>query len=231
MDSFLVIHAFLASFFTTKNAYQLPRNMKNYFSYLEAFFMSNSMLQTRKMTMIAILSAISTVLAMPILQFSILGLPFLKVDLTILPILIGLFTLGLGAGAAILVIRTILWFLLFNDGVNTVVGLPMNFIAIALFSLIIYFFVKKRFSLGKYVLGGVLATLAMTAMMVFLNLVYAIPVYETFAHYPASALSMSAYVLPVVIPFNLLEGAIFTGGYLILHYALSQSKAIKMINA
>ncbi|MQW23342.1 MULTISPECIES: ECF transporter S component [unclassified Lactococcus] len=193
--------------------------------------MSNSMLQTRKLTTIAILSAISTVLALPFLQFSILGIPFLKVDLTILPILLGLFMMGMGAGLTILIIRTILWFLLFNDGVNTVVGLPMNFVAIIVFAGLIYLFVRKEFTIGKYILGAIVATLGMTVAMTFLNLVYAIPVYETFAHYPASALSLSAYVLPVVIPFNLLEGVIFAVAFAVLYWALRSSKAVKFINA
>ncbi|WP_374286940.1 ECF transporter S component [Lactococcus sp.] len=193
--------------------------------------MSNSMLQTRKLTTIAILSAISTVLALPFLQFSILGIPFLKVDLTILPILLGLFMMGMGAGLTILIIRTILWFLLFNDGVNTVVGLPMNFVAIIVFAGLIYLFVRKEFTIGKYILGAIVATLGMTVAMTLLNLVYAIPVYETFAHYPASALSLSAYVLPVVIPFNLLEGVIFAVAFAVLYWALRSSKAVKFINA
>ncbi len=191
--------------------------------------MSSTISQTRRMTTIAILAAISTVLAMPLLQFSILGIPFLKVDLTILPILLGTFMLGLSAGAIILIIRTVLWFLLFNEGVNTIVGLPMNFVAVAAFTLIVWLFIRNGFSFSKYILGSILATLAMTALMVVLNLIYAVPVYEKFANYPASALSLNTYFVPVVIPFNLLEGLIFAIAFAILYLALRNVKGVKFI--
>lgn len=189
------------------------------------------MSQTRRLVWIAMLSAISTVLAMPLLQFSILGIPFLKVDLTILPILIGVFSLGLSSGFVILIIRTILWFLLWNDGVNTYVGLPMNFVAIMVFIIIVWLFIHDKFSIIKYIVGSVIATLAMTITMVVLNMIYAVPVYEKFAHYPSSALSPNAYIIPVVIPFNLLEGVIFAISFAIIYGLLRNNKMIVFYNA
>ena len=189
------------------------------------------MSNTRRMTLVAMLSAISTLLAAPFLQFSILGIPFLKVDLTILPILIGVFTLGLSSGYIILAVRSVLWFIIWPDGVNTYVGLPMNIVAIGVFILILWFFLRKKFTLAAYVLSGVIATLVMTVLMALLNLVYAIPVYEKFANYPASALSLSKYVIPVVIPFNLLEGVIFTVAFGLLFAILRRNKVIKFYNA
>ena len=73
--------------------------------------MSNS--KTRRLTLIAMLSAISFVLSYPMFQFPLVpSASFLKIDFTILPILIGLFMLGLSSAFAILIIRSLLWLLI-----------------------------------------------------------------------------------------------------------------------
>ncbi|WP_368733196.1 ECF transporter S component, partial [Halomonas borealis] len=72
---------------------------------------------------------------------------FLKIDFTILPILIGLFMLGLSSAFAILIIRSLLWLLLNSDGVNTYIGLPMNILTVTVFVLVLWFFLRHRFSL------------------------------------------------------------------------------------
>lgn len=125
--------------------------------------MSNS--KTRRLTLIAMLSAISFVLSYPMFQFPLVpSASFLKIDFTILPILIGLFMLGLSSAFAILIIRSLLWLLLNSDGVNTYIGLPMNIIAVTVFVLVLWFFLRHRFSLRNYIMATILGTLALTAV-------------------------------------------------------------------
>ena len=77
----------------------------------------------------------------------------MKVELSIIPVLIGVFTLGLGDGFIILFIRSILWYLLFNQGPSTWIGVPMNFIALGIFMAIVWFFTKKKFLNQNYTVG------------------------------------------------------------------------------
>ncbi|MFK4934801.1 ECF transporter S component [Lactococcus garvieae] len=194
--------------------------------------MSNS--KTRRLTLIAMLSAISFVLSYPMFQFPLVpSASFLKIDFTILPILIGLFMLGLSSAFAILIIRSLLWLLLNSDGVNTYIGLPMNIIAVTVFVLVLWFFLRHRFSLCNYIMATILGTLALTAVQVVLNYVYAIPLYSMFAHFDIATMfpgGISAYI-GVVVVFNILQGLIFAGSFTLLYWALRGSKAIKFINA
>ncbi|MDR0297341.1 MAG: ECF transporter S component [Streptococcaceae bacterium] len=192
------------------------------------------MTNTRKLVYIALLSAISFVLSYQMFQFPLFpAADFLKVDFTILPILIGLFMLGLPSAFAILVIRSILWFLLNSQGVNTWIGLPMNMVAVAVFMLLFWVFLRNKFSLRNYLLGAILGTLALTAAMLLLNYIYAIPLYSIFAHFDIKTMfpgGVSLYML-VVLGFNLLEGAIYSVSFAALYWALRGSRAVKFINA
>lgn len=194
--------------------------------------MSNS--KTRRLTLIAMLSAISFVLSYPMFQFPLVpSASFLKIDFTILPILIGLFMLGLSSVFAILIIRSLLWLLLNSEGVNTYIGLPMNIVAVTVFVLVVWFFLRHRFSLRNYIMATILGTLALTAVQVVLNYVYAIPLYSMFANFDIATMfpgGISAYI-GVVVVFNILEGLIYAGSFALLYWALRGSKAIKFINA
>ncbi|GBG97197.1 ECF transporter S component [Lactococcus termiticola] len=190
------------------------------------------MSKTRRMTLIAVLSAVSVILSQ-FPQFPLLpGVDFLKIDFSLIPILIGLFILGrLRDGFWILIVRTLAWLFFFNQGVTTIIGLPMNFIAVTVFMVIIWFFLKKDFSMKKYILSGLLATIALTAVMFLLNAVYAIPAYVAFAHYPAEMLGLGNYLLAAILPFNLIEGVIFTLAFGAVYWALRGAKAVKFVNA
>ena len=129
--------------------------------------MSNS--KTRRLTLIAMLSAISFVLSYPMFQFPLVpSASFLKIDFTILPILIGLFMLGLSSAFAILIIRSLLWLLLNSDGVNTYIGLPMNILTVTVFVLVLWFFLRHRFSLRNYIMAFTQCLLILISQQCFL---------------------------------------------------------------
>ncbi|MDR2976921.1 MAG: ECF transporter S component [Streptococcaceae bacterium] len=193
------------------------------------------MSNTRKMVLIAMLSAISTLLAAPFLQFVLLPVvDFLKVELTILPILIGVFTLGLGSGFIILSIRTVLWLLLFNQGPSTWIGLPMNYLAVSVFMVVLWLFIRKKMTTMKLFIGGILGTVAFTVVMLLMNVIYAIPMYAKFANFDINTMfkgGMQVYLLAGVIPFNLIEGIIFTVAFAIIFAVFQRNKVIKFQNA
>ncbi|MFA9492422.1 ECF transporter S component [Streptococcus sp. E17BB] len=168
------------------------------------------MLNTRRLTFIAILGALSFVLmffSFPIIP----GADFLKVELSVLPVLLGLFLMDVKAAYQILILRTVLKLLLNNHGVNDVIGLPMNIVALGLFVTCFAVFTHRRQSTKSLLLAGGIGTLSLTVAMLFLNYVYAMPLYATFANFDiAKHIGTSTYLVGMVLPFNLVQGALFT---------------------
>lgn len=190
--------------------------------------------RTRKLVLIAMLAAISFIL-MIFPQFPLIpAADFLKVEFSIIPILVGLYLFDLPAAFLILILRSVLKLLLNNEGINTWIGLPLNIVAVGSFLLIFAIFFKKDSGTRTYVTGGILATLVMTAAMVVANFVYAIPLYAKFAHFDINKIfGASKYLMAMVVPFNLLEGAIFSVSFAIIFVAIksileNMSKKIKV---
>lgn len=168
------------------------------------------MTNTRKMALIAILSAVSFLLMY--LRFPLIPTAsFLEVDFSIIPILLGLVVLDLKSSFAILMVRTLLKFLLNNNGPSTVIGLPMNIAAVGMFVLAMAFIWNKRKTTKDYILASVVGTVGSTLVMLVLNYVYAVPVYATFANFDiAKILGVGNYLFAMVLPFNLLQGVLFS---------------------
>ncbi|WP_447409315.1 ECF transporter S component [Weissella confusa] len=180
--------------------------------------------KTRRLTVIALLAAISFVL-MIFPQFPLIpGASFLKIDFSFVPVLLGALMLDLKRGYAILLLRSLLKLLLNNEGVNDYIGLPMNIIAMAVLLTVIMLIVKRRdISAKRYVVGAVLGTLGLTLAMVILNYVYAVPLYAMFANFDiAKTIGLGTYLLWMVIPFNLIEGAILTAVSGLVYLGLRQ---------
>lgn len=180
--------------------------------------------KTRRLTVIALLAAISFVL-MIFLQFPLIpGASFLKIDFSFVPVLLGALMLDLKSGYAILLLRSLLKLLLNNEGVNDYIGLPMNIIAMAVLLTVIMVIVKRQdISPKRYVVGAVLGTLGLTLAMVILNYVYAVPLYAMFANFDiAKTIGLGTYLLWMVIPFNLIEGAILTAVSGLVYLGLRQ---------
>ncbi|GFH41903.1 riboflavin transporter [Lactococcus hodotermopsidis] len=176
---------------------------------------------TRKLVLVAMLAAISFIL-MIFPQFPLIpGADFLKIDFSIIPILVGLYLFNLPAAFTILVLRSLLKLLLNNEGVNTWIGLPLNIVAIGSFLVIFAIFFKKETETKSYVIGSILATIAMTVAMVVMNFIYAIPLYAKFANFDIGQfIGISKYLMTMVVPFNLAEGAIFSVSFAIVFIAL-----------
>ena len=100
------------------------------------------MTNTRRLSTIAILSAISFVL----MYFDFPLLPaasFLKIEFSILPVLVGLVVMDLPAALGVLLLRSLLKLLLNSQGVNTYIGLPMNIVALGVFVIVFALILEK----------------------------------------------------------------------------------------
>lgn len=168
--------------------------------------------KTRRLTVIALLAAISFVL-MVFPQFPLIpGATFLKIDFSFVPVLIGALMLDLKSGYAILILRSLLKVLLNNSGVNDYIGLPMNIVAMGVLLMVIMLMVGHReLTVKRFIAGSILGTVGLTLAMVILNYVYAVPLYAMFANFDIKAtIGLGTYLLWMVIPFNLIEGIILT---------------------
>ncbi|QBO35049.1 ECF transporter S component [Periweissella cryptocerci] len=163
----------------------------------------SSVSSTRRLVVIALLSALSAVL-MIFPKIPMFG--FMSLDFSVVVVIIGMAMLGLPSALTILVIRSILKMLINNSGVNDWIGMPMNIVAMGLFITGIWLFIRKSedIKVSQYILGSIVGTLVLTVVMAFLNWVYAIPLYEIFAHFSVGP--FSKYLVGIVLPFNLIQG-------------------------
>ncbi|MGT2910430.1 ECF transporter S component [Streptococcus cameli] len=171
--------------------------------------MTHTQTRTRKMAYIAILSAISFLLMY--VQFQLLpGVDFLKLDFSIVPILIGLVMLDTKSSLVILLIRSLLQLLLNNNGPSSMIGMPMNVIAYAFFIFALAHIWVKKLDVKHYIQAVLVGTVTLTIAMLILNYIYAMPMYAAFANFDvAKFIGTQNYLLKMVLPFNVLQGLIF----------------------
>ncbi len=168
------------------------------------------MTHTKKMALVAILSAVSFLLMffqLPLIP----GADFLQMDFSILPVLVGLVMLDTKSSLTILLIRSLLKLLLNSNGVSTYIGLPMNILAMGIFILSFAMIWKKRKTPRSFWLAGIIATIGSTLGMLVANYIYAVPLYAAFAHFDIKAiLGLGNYLFAMVVPFNLLQGGVLS---------------------
>ena len=120
--------------------------------------------------------------------------------------------LDLPAALWTVLLRTLLKLILANEGVNTYLGLPVNLVAIVVFTAIL-FWLLPHFnvkSLSRQVLAIVAATLGLTIAGVLMNWLVAVPLYAQFANFDiAKMIGVGKYFVGMVIPFNIAQGIIW----------------------
>lgn len=168
------------------------------------------MFKTRKLVFVALLGSLAFLLML--LNFPLLpGADFLKVDLSILPILVALTLFDTKAAYAVLVVRTVLKLLLDNGGIAGIIGLPMNVVAVAVFVWCFAVFWQQQRTWSRFILASLVGTLALTLAMLLLNCLYAVPVYARFAFFDIrEIIGLQTYLWGMVLPFNLIEGLLFS---------------------
>ncbi|MDO4304035.1 MAG: ECF transporter S component [Bacillota bacterium] len=174
-------------------------------------------LSTRKITMIGVFAAISTVLMM--FEFPVPFAPaFYELDFSEIPALIGTFAFGPVAGVMIELCKILLKLLI--KGTSTAfVGDLANFVIGCSFILpasIIYMFKKTK---KNAILASVTGTLIMSVFGTLFNAVYLLPAFASLYGMPLEAIvemgtkvngsinSVTTLVIFAVAPLNLLKGS------------------------
>lgn len=178
--------------------------------------MVKGQINTRTMVKTAVLS----VLAFLIMYFEMplwFTPPFLKVDLSDIPALIGAFALGPIAGVVIELIKNILNLAI--EGTTTAaVGELANFFVGSIFVFVAGFIYQKHKSFKSAISGMIVATIAMTLVASVLNYYFLIPFYaklfgvsvdkyvEMGAQVNRFVTDYKSFILCGILPFNFVKG-------------------------
>ena len=180
--------------------------------------MNNSrMTNTRKLVVTAMLASLATVLMLFEIPLPFIAPPFYEMDFSEVPVLIGAFSMGPGAGVIIEAIK-ILINLIMNGTDTGGVGEIANFVigcAYILPAAIIY---KKKKTKGNAILSMVVATITMAVLSVFINAYVMIPIYSAFMPLD-QIIQMGKDIVPLitntltfcvfcVAPFNIIKGVL-----------------------
>ena len=160
---------------------------------------TNKLLTTPTLTRIAILAAIGAALSM--LEFPIFpAAPFFKLDPSGVAVLLAGFAMGWPAGVITLLVKDLVGLLIHPSG--GWVGQLADFIMLFAFitpAVLIYFHGKSRRSA---LIGMAIGTVAMVAGAIVANVFILFPTY--------GVPNAEGYIVPFIIPFNLIKGALLT---------------------
>lgn len=192
--------------------------------------MTKDLLNTRNMVKIAILGAIGMVLMFFELTVGFAP-PFLKLDISDMPALIGSFAMGPGAGVVIQFIKNILSLLI--EGTSTGgVGELSNFIVGSAFVFTAGYIYSKNRVYKNAIIGLITGVIVMTLFATFSNYFIVFPLYARIMIPLDEIVAMASSVnnlvvdyktliLYAVVPFNLLKGAVVSAATLLIYKRVS----------
>lgn len=176
-------------------------------------------INTSWLVRVAMLSAVATILMLFEFPLPFIAPPFYEIDFSEVPVFIGAFAMGPGAGVAIEGIK-ILLNLIINGTVTAGVGEIANFVMGVVFVLPGALIYKRRRTKSNAVLGLVIGTIVMVAASCIINAFIMLPIYATAFKMPIDAIigmaktilpsvdTMTEFVLLCVAPFNLVKAVL-----------------------
>ncbi|QBP17658.1 ECF transporter S component [Acetilactobacillus jinshanensis] len=177
-----------------------------------------------KIIQVAILAAISYVLtlfAFPVIPI----VPYLKLDLSDLPILVGTVVLGISAGASIAGVTTLLHLLMSGLSLPAIIGDSLMFISALTLVLTVGLLIswyRRQPAWSRKLLLIMLLTLNLTVIMAITNL-GAIPLYMKIAGMTIQ-LPVTKLIEFGVVPFNLIKGTVVGILFVFIDRYLQRSK-------
>ena len=176
---------------------------------------SSSMLRTKDMTKIGMLSVIAFILMYFQLPITFVAPPFMKLDISDLPVLMGAFTMGPVFGIIIAALKNILH-IVFKGTMTAGIGELSNFIISSTFAFVSAYFYRKHRTYKGAIISLTLVVLAMTALAMLSNYFVVFPLYAKVMPMDAIIAMGSAITSKItglftmmiysVLPFNLIKG-------------------------
>ncbi len=174
--------------------------------------------RTRQVVIVGILAALAWVISsfsFPLLPWA----PFLKVDFSDIPILLGMYIYGPLTGIAIAAFRSLLSYVTTGGELGFPIGDTAAFIASIAYTLPIYYAITRLKTKAKQsVIGGVAATLSITSVLTVLNWLVIAPLYVRVMGFSVGP--MREYLTVSVIPFNLAKGILVSIIFFVIFYKL-----------
>lgn len=180
--------------------------------------------RTRKIVVIGILAALAWIISQfsfPLLPWA----PFLKIDFSDIPVILGMYIFGPLSGIAIAAVRSLLSYVMTGGEAGFPIGDTAAFLATLSYTLPVYYIIRNRAANMKTVLlASSLGTVSLATVLAVLNWLVIAPLYIYVMGFSVGP--MREYLTISVIPFNLLKGAfvsiIFFGLYSKLHVQLDK---------
>ncbi len=154
-----------------------------------------------KTAIMAMLTALSIVSLYVIRTPLIPAAPFLEYDAADIPVLIGAMVLGPVHGLIILLAVCIIQALTLSAS-SGIIGFFMHFIASGVLVLVSSLIYSRKKNIKNLVIGLVLGSIAMTVVMIPLNIVF------TGIFMGTGTQAVISMLVPAIIPFNLLKAVI-----------------------
>lgn len=171
---------------------------------------------------IALLGAIAYILML--LEFPILPVaPWMKIDFSDIPILIGLFLFGVGGAFVITIIKLLLHSAMMGFAIYDLIGSFASFLGTAV--LILAFALVLRYYRGnpkwRMPMAIVVATIGLVVIESLANLTFVLPFYLQVMGMKLS-MSLNTVVLVAVIPFNLIKGLLVGNVFWLVYQRLAK---------
>lgn len=171
---------------------------------------------------IALLGAIAYILML--LEFPILPVaPWMKIDFSDIPILIGLFLFGVGGAFVITIIKLLLHSAMMGFAIYDLIGSFASFLGTAV--LILAFALVLRYYRGnpkwRMLVAIVVATIGLVVIESLANLTFVLPFYLQVMGMKLS-MSLNTVVLVAVIPFNLIKGLLVGNVFWLVYQRLAK---------
>lgn len=156
--------------------------------------------KTRRLITVSLLSAVAFLLMF--LKFPLPFLPpYLTIDLSDIPAIIALFTVGPLGAVGVEIIKNLLNFLV---NVADPIGPAANFLAGTSFILTLYAVTKGRKQ--RLFAGFLCATIVMTIVMSIMNYFVLLPLYGMIMNFSDIANNLKVIITAGIIPFNIIKG-------------------------
>lgn len=176
---------------------------------------SSTMIRTKDMTKVAMLSVIGFVLMYFQLPLTFVAPPFMKLDISDLPVLMGAFTMGPVYGIIIAALKNLMH-IIFKGTMTAGVGELSNFIISSTFAVVSSYIYRKHRTYKGAVLSMTVGVVAMTILAMISNYFVVFPLYGKVMPMDA-IIAMGSAITPKitglftmmiysVLPFNLIKG-------------------------
>lgn len=155
---------------------------------------------THSIVLTALLAVMSLILS--IVKVPVPGIPtFLTLDLALIPIFFGLVLLGYKSALTIAFLKNILHFLIIS---REPIGSSANMIVELVYLTCLLYFYRK--GIKQTIIGGLIGTVAITVVMVFMNYYVLLPMYGYIMDLSEITENLKVIVQYGIIPFNIIKG-------------------------